>query len=60
MDEGDGGAAYGLEAGETVGYLGAELGFGVVGRVGQGEGDLDEVLLGDSWDVCAGGFGVGG
>ena len=60
VGEGDGGLADGLEAGEAVDDLGAELGFGGVCGVGEGEGDLDAVLLGDAGDVCAGGVGVGG
>ena len=57
-EDGDGGLADGFEAGEAVGDLGAELGFGVFGGVGEGEGEGDAVFLGDSGDVGAGGFGV--
>ena len=49
-----------FEAGEAVGDLGSELGFGgFVGLVGV-RCDFDAVFLGDAGDVGAGGVGVGG
>ena len=59
-EDADGGLADGLEAGEAVGDLGAELGLGVFGGVGEGEGEVDAVFAGDSGDVSAGGFEVWG
>jgi len=60
IEEGDGGLAYGFEAGEAVCDLGAQLGVdGFVGLCG-GEFDLDLVFLRDAGDVGAGGFEVGG
>lgn len=58
-EDGDGGLADGLETGEAVLELGGELGGGFFGGAGEGEVDMDAVLLGDSGDSCAGGFGVG-
>lgn len=60
VQEGDGGAADGFEAGEAVGYLCAELGGGGFFGLGGGDGDFDDAFLRDAWDACAGGFGVGG
>ena len=60
VEESDGGAAYGFEAGEAVGYLGAEVGFsGFVCLCGN-EFDVDAVFLRDAGDVGAGGFEVRG
>ncbi len=60
VEESDGGVAYGLEAGETVGDLGAEMGLGGFVSLRWGEFDFDGVFLGDAGDVGAGGFEVGG
>ena len=57
--DGDGGLADGFEASEAVGDLGAEMGFGGFGGVGWGQGDGDDVFLGDAGDSGAGGFVVG-
>src|SRR5437868_12263591 len=58
VENSDLGAAYRLEAGESVGDLGAELGFGGFALLGGGEFDLDLVFFGDAGDVGAGGFEV--
>ena len=61
-DEGDFGAADGLEGGEAVLNLGDELSGGwCVGvlRRGEGERDVDAVAGRDSGDTGAGGFRVG-
>src|SRR6266702_5723356 len=58
VEDSDGGLADGFEACEAVVDLGGELGFGCFRGVGGGEGDFDEVFLGDSGDSGAGGFGV--
>ena len=59
VEEDDGCAADGLEAGEAVDDLGLELGgLGLVG-LGWSEFDVDQMFLGDTGDVGAGGFGVG-
>ena len=51
-EDGDGGLADGFEAGEAVGDLGAELGFGGFAGIGEDEVDLDVVLLRDAGDAC--------
>ena len=50
--------ADGFETSEAVGDLGDELGFGGFGGVGWGQGDGDDVLLGDAGNSGAGGFVV--
>ncbi len=57
--DGDVGLADGFEACETIRDLGSELGFGGFGGVRWGQGDGDDVFLGDAGDSCAGGFVVG-
>ena len=56
--DGNAGLADGFEAGEAVGDLGAEMGFGVFSGIGRGEGDGDDVFLGDAPDSGAGGLDV--
>lgn len=56
--DGDVGLADGFEACEAVSDLGDELGFGGFGGIGWGEGDGDDVFLGDAGDSVAGGFEV--
>ena len=58
--DGDVGLADGFEAGEAVGDLGCELGFGGFGGVGGCEGDGEDVLLGDTGDSYAGCFVIAG
>lgn len=60
VEEVDGGVTDGLEAGEAVGDLGAEVGNGGFGWVGGDEVDVDDGFCGDAGDVGAGGFEVGG
>jgi hypothetical protein len=60
VEESDDGLAYGLEAGETIGDLGAELGLGGFVGLRGCEFYCDAVFLGDAGDVGAGGFEVGG
>src|SRR3981081_4297663 len=60
VEESDGGVAYGFEAGEAVGYLGAEVGFGGFVCLCGDEFDVDAVFLRDAGDVGAGGFEVRG
>ena len=57
--DGDVGLTDGFEASEAVGDLSDELGFGGFSGVGWGQGDGDDVLLGDAGDSGAGGFVVG-
>jgi hypothetical protein len=54
-----GGLGDGLDAGEAVDDLGAEVGLGGFGGVGGNEVDLDDVFLWDAWDAGAGCFVVG-
>ena len=60
VEESDGGVADGFEAGQAVGDLGTEVGFGGFVFLCRGEFDADFVFLGDAGDVGAGGFEVGG
>ncbi len=60
VEEVDGGVTDGLEAGEAVGDLGAQVGNGGFGWVGGDEVDVDDGFCGDAGDVGAGGFEVGG
>ena len=50
----------GLEAGEAVNDLGAEVGFCGFGGMGWDEIDVDDVFLRDAGYAGAGGFAVGG
>jgi hypothetical protein len=58
IEESDLRVAYGLDACEAVGDLGAELGFGGLGCVRGSDLDFDDVLLRDAWDVGAGGLRI--
>src|SRR5258705_7795817 len=55
VEESDGGVAYGLEAGEAVCNLGAEMDFGGFVFFRWGEGDFDGVFFGGSGGVGGGG-----
>jgi hypothetical protein len=58
-EDGYGGLGDGLEAGQAVDDLGAEVGLGGFGGVGGDEVDVDAVFLWDAGDAGAGGFVVG-
>jgi hypothetical protein len=60
VEESDGGLAYGFEAGESVLNLGLEVSGGGFVCLRGSELDFDAMFLGDSGDVGAGGFEVGG
>ena len=59
VQEGEGGASYGFDAGETVPDLRCELGVGGFVGLGRDEGDFDDVFLRDAGYASAGGLVVG-
>jgi hypothetical protein len=60
VEESNGSVAYGLEAGEAVCDLSAEVGFGGIIFLRGSEFYVDLMFLGDAGDVGAGGFEVAG